>query len=154
MKLTFAVTMLSFILTYALPLRADVSASVNLPIQEIGTKALLPVDAVGGFVTPSFKFFDHNSLVGIQSGAPTLDKPLEATLNSVPTGFTNPPLKDELKTVNIVATPTDKTVLIYTMNGRCPACDRIIEKVKHQLPALGWGSARILTVNIIVPPAK
>lgn len=154
MKPTIAVTMLSLILANSLPLRADVSASVNLPIQEIGTKALLPLDGAGGFVAPTFKFFDHNNLVGLQSGAPTVNKPLEPALSSVPAGFSNPPLKDELKSVNIVATPTEKTVLIYTMIGTCPPCAGIIEKVQHQLPALGWGSARILTVNIIVPPAR
>ena len=69
-------------------------------------------------------------------------------------GFINSPLKDELKTVNIVATPTEKTVLIYTMLGTCRPCDGIIEKVKHQLPGLGWGSARSLTVNITTPAAK
>jgi hypothetical protein len=154
MKPTIAIMTLSLVLFCALPLHADVSASVNLPIQEIGTKALLPLDGAGGFVTPTFKFFDHDSLVGLQTGAPTFNKPLEPALNFVPDGFTNPPLKDELRTINIVATPTDKTVLIYTMMGRCPPCDGIIEKVKHQLPALGWGKARILTVNIILPPGK
>jgi hypothetical protein len=154
MKPTIAITMLFLIVTYAFPLHADVSASVNLPMQEIGTKALLPLGGAGGFVTPTFKFFDHDNLVGLQSGAPTINKPLEPALNSVPAGFTNPPLKDELKAVNIVATPTDKTVLIYTMIGTCPSCEGIIEKVKHQLPGLGWGSARILTVNIIVPAAR
>jgi hypothetical protein len=153
-KTTIAVTLLSLIAIYALPLRADVSASVNLPIQEIGTKALLPLDGAGGFVTPTFKFFDHDNLVGLQSGAPTINKPLEPALNSVPAGFTNPSLKDELKAVKIIATPTEKTVLIYTTIGTCPPCDGIIEKVKHQLPGLGWGSARTLTVNIVVPAAK
>jgi hypothetical protein len=154
MKSTIAVTLLSLILTYALPLRADVSASVNLPIEEIGTKALLPLDGGGGFATPTFKFFDHHTLVGIQSGAPTLNKPLESNLHSLPAGFTNPPLEEELKKLNIAATPTDKTVLIFTMNGRCPPCDGIIEKVKHQLNELGWGNARTLTVNITISGAR
>jgi hypothetical protein len=155
MKPIIPVTMLSLILTYALPLRADVSANVNLPIQEIGTKGLLPLDSRGGFVTPAFKFFDRNTLVGLQTGAPTLDKSLEANIDAIPPGFANPPLKDELTAVNIIATSADKTVLIYTMNkAACPPCDRIVEKVKRQLSGLGWGNARILVVNIVWPPAK
>jgi hypothetical protein len=133
-------------------LRADVAADSNLPIQEIYAKGLLPIDDVKrGFATPAFKFFEKDQLKGILMGSPGPEKSLKAALHALPEGFRGKLLGDELNTVGLTRSVNEQTVLIYTMNGRCPPCDRIISDVKNQLNGLSWEHAHIFVVNITVP---
>jgi thiol-disulfide isomerase/thioredoxin len=147
MKLPLTVALL--LLACTMPLLADVPANSSLPIEEVYSKSLLPLNDIDkGFITPTSKFFDHNKLVGLLSGAPTSKTPLISALHTVPAGFANRPLKEELTTLKLTASNSEQTVLIYVMNGFCPPCDQIVHDIRGQLPSVGWSKARILIVNL------
>jgi hypothetical protein len=135
-------------LLYATSVFADVPANVNVHFDNLMAKGLLTITGVRGVITPSFKFFDQDKLVGFQSGAPTLSKPLQMAINTIPSGLKILTLKEELTSLPLGAPVKAKTLLIYTMNRNCPPCDGIIGRVKNQLPQLGWADANLLVVNI------
>ena len=139
------------VLMCGLPLRADVTATASIVMDDVMAKKLLPIVGARGYGFPSFKFFEHNQLAGLLYGAPTANRTLASALHAIPANYTNPTLKDELATLHLSAPASEKTVLIYTMNTGCPPCDDIIRKVKDQLPDVGWGQAQIFSVNVLNP---
>jgi hypothetical protein len=147
MKHSFVIAAL--LTTYSWPVAGDSVANASVPIALVYEQELLPIDVQrGSFVTPTFKFFNRNTLVGLLSGGPTNNNTLSSALHTLPSGYAKETLTKELAKVHLSAPVDGKAVLIYVMNGACPPCDHIIEEVKAQLPVAGWTRAHILVINI------
>jgi hypothetical protein len=139
------------LLMHAMPLRADLAADVAIPIAQIYEQKLLPIaPPSNSIITPTFKFFEGNKLVGLLAGAASNNRPLASAVRSLPSGFTNKALKDELIELSLKAPTDGRTVVVYLQNGRfCPPCDHILGDVKSRLPDVGWAKARVLVVEIV-----
>jgi hypothetical protein len=128
---------------------ADSVADANLRASDLIRQKILPLGIGDSFNAPGFKFFEKGKLVGLIAGAPKKDIPFTTLVHTVPDGFVGAPLQAELAALKLPSASADKTLLIFVENGHCPPCDHIVENVKAQLASVGWGSAKIFTVNIV-----
>jgi hypothetical protein len=142
-----------FLLACASPLQADTPANAAISGTQIVNRALLPIvnQETGSFNTPAFKFFEGNKLVGLLSGAATNARPLASAVHTLPDGFANQTLKQELIQLKLAAPTSGQTVLVYLQNGgACPPCDHIVADVRSRLAGVGWGKAQVLVVDIVL----
>jgi hypothetical protein len=146
MRRGFAVAV--FLSAYLVSVRADSTPSATIPGSQVIENRLLPIlPPSGSFVTPAFKFFEDNKLVGIFTGALKNDKPLISAIHTLPNGFTDKTLKEELTVLNVSAPTNGRTLIVY-VSEVCPPCDHIIDDVKSRLPSAGWAKASILLVTV------
>jgi hypothetical protein len=138
----------------AIPVFADTPVEASVTITRVFQDNLLPIKDFSGRATipgiPAFKFFENGALVGVLSGALPANVQMSTAIHTIPAGFSNKGLKDELTALNLPASTSRQTVVIFVMNGHCPPCDQIVRDVREKLSAAGWEKAKLLFVNLEV----
>jgi hypothetical protein len=128
------------LLAYTLPLRADSRVDASISMAEVFQEKLLPIREAGNTVSipgiPAFKFFEGNNLVGLLSGALPKDKPMISAIHTLPDGFTNKILQQELTRLKLPTQTSGRTVVIFA--HECAACRQVVREIcKEQVKLLG-----------------
>jgi hypothetical protein len=134
--------------TYTSQVRADAIVSVNVSGTKVVEWRLLPLDPKrNSFVTPGFKFFEGDKLVGLFVGSPKNDSSAALAIHTLPDGFAHKTLHEELGRLGVSQTMEGKTLIIYVTQF-CPPCDHIVDDVKSRLPGAGWTKQSMIFVTV------